>query len=666
MLRFLFIVSFVLCLCPGVYAQLRGQARIDSMVKELPKQKEDTNKVKLLSSLSFNYSTINTSDGLKFGQQGLDLATKLGWGRGIVHAFLAIGINYETRFDYPKAIESYSKALAVSEKTGYKKGVAMMLGSIGAVYTRQSDYPKALAYHFRSLKVREEMGDKMGMADATGNIGNIYLAQKDYSKALEYYTRSLQLSEKIGSKLGITCMLNNIAVIYQRQKDYPNALEYYAKAIKLREEIGDRYNIPGSISNIGEVYAEQHNYTEAIAQFFKALKMAEELGDEYVISGCLGNISTSYLEIAKDAHKAGSAPTFSELQHKTYIPDGQIPQGRSALLHMSVEYIQRAITIQKKNGDLDGLQNSYKTLSTTDSMLGDYRGALEAYKLHAAIKDSVFNGEKKTEVMRLGMMRKMSVDSLKSAQERQVVELRFRQQRNYTYLGVAGMMLLIGFSFFIVKERGKSEKARKQSEGLLLNILPAEVANELKDRGATTAKHFDEVTVLFTDFVNFTGAGERMGTQKLVEELHNCFKAFDEIISKYNIEKIKTIGDAYLAVSGLPVPDSQHADNVMNAAMEIRSFMLQRKQKGHDTFEIRIGIHSGPVVAGIVGVKKFAYDIWGDTVNTAARMEQKSEAGKINISQTTYEIVKDKYNCTYRGEIEAKNKGMMKMYFVEG
>jgi class 3 adenylate cyclase len=133
------------------------------------------------------------------------------------------------------------------------------------------------------------------------------------------------------------------------------------------------------------------------------------------------------------------------------------------------------------------------------------------------------------------------------------------------------------------------------------------------------------------------------------------------------IEKIKTIGDAYLAVSGLPLADACHAENTVKAALDILAFMKARQQVlGDQTFEIRIGIHSGDVVAGIVGVKKFAYDIWGDTVNTAARMEQKSEPGKINISQTTYELVKDKFTCTYRGEIEAKNKGMMKMYFVEG
>ena len=211
------------------------------------------------------------------------------------------------------------------------------------------------------------------------------------------------------------------------------------------------------------------------------------------------------------------------------------------------------------------------------------------------------------------------------------------------------------------------QQEKKKSDTLLLNILPKEVADELKEKGISTAQFYENVTVLFTDFVNFTEAGERMSPQQLVDELHACFKAFDEITGRYNVEKIKTIGDAYLAVAGLPTADPQHAENVVKAAIEINSFMQDRLAKsGKSTFEIRIGIHSGSVVAGIVGVKKFAYDIWGDTVNTAARMEQNSEAGKINISQTTYELVKDKFTCEYRGEIDAKGKGALKMYYVNG
>jgi adenylate cyclase len=205
---------------------------------------------------------------------------------------------------------------------------------------------------------------------------------------------------------------------------------------------------------------------------------------------------------------------------------------------------------------------------------------------------------------------------------------------------------------------------KKKSDDLLLNILPAEVAEELKETGKTHAQSFDHVSVLFTDFVNFTQMAEQLSPQELVAELHECFRAFDDIMERNNMEKIKTIGDAYLAVSGMPVASEHHAVDAVKAGFEIVDFINQRNSNG-GSFKVRVGINSGPLVAGIVGVKKFAYDIWGDTVNTASRMESNSEAGRINISKSTYELVKHRVACTYRGKINAKNKGEVDMYFVE-
>jgi adenylate cyclase len=218
----------------------------------------------------------------------------------------------------------------------------------------------------------------------------------------------------------------------------------------------------------------------------------------------------------------------------------------------------------------------------------------------------------------------------------------------------------------IEKQHDELKAEKNKSDELLRNILPEEVAEELKAHGYSKARLFNEVTVMFTDFVNFTSASEQMQPEDLVDELHTCFKAFDTIISKYGIEKIKTIGDAYLAVCGLPVPHAEHAVKTASAAMDILGFMQERRQLlGDKTFEVRVGLHSGNVIAGIVGVKKFAYDIWGDTVNTAARMEQNSIAGKINISQDTYDLIKGSFECTFRGGIPAKNKGELNMYFIE-
>jgi class 3 adenylate cyclase/DNA-binding NarL/FixJ family response regulator len=208
----------------------------------------------------------------------------------------------------------------------------------------------------------------------------------------------------------------------------------------------------------------------------------------------------------------------------------------------------------------------------------------------------------------------------------------------------------------------------QRSEQLLLNILPYETAQELKMSGKAVARYYPDITVMFTDFKGFTHIAEKLSPEQLVQEIDEFFTAFDLIMEKNGIEKIKTIGDAYMAASGLPAVNDTHALDMVNAAVDIIEYMEVQRQiriaANRPVFDIRIGIHTGPVVAGIVGHKKFAYDIWGDAVNLASRMESSGEAGQINISQATYDRISSSYSCIFRGEIEAKNKGKVGMYFV--
>ncbi|MBL8019900.1 MAG: GAF domain-containing protein [Leptospirales bacterium] len=213
------------------------------------------------------------------------------------------------------------------------------------------------------------------------------------------------------------------------------------------------------------------------------------------------------------------------------------------------------------------------------------------------------------------------------------------------------------------------ERARIESDRLLGNILPATIAQELKERGTVEPLFYDSVSVLFTDFVGFTKASENLLPDELVTELDGCFSQFDAVVTRNKMEKLKTIGDSYMCAAGLPEIRSTHAIDACLTALEFRDFMLTaqriKESLGIEFWQVRIGIHSGPVTAGVIGTNKFAYDIWGDTVNTASRMESSSEPGKVNISGETYNLVKDFFECQYRGKVKAKGKGDIDMYFLE-
>lgn len=213
------------------------------------------------------------------------------------------------------------------------------------------------------------------------------------------------------------------------------------------------------------------------------------------------------------------------------------------------------------------------------------------------------------------------------------------------------------------------EREKQKTDTLLLNILPQEIAEELKHTNKVEPKYFESVSVMFTDFVGFTKIAEKLTPRELIAALDQYFSFFDTVVEKYQLEKLKTIGDSYMCAGGVPVPNTTHAVDVVMAALDMQAFFVRqqqqmRLQRDLCCFDMRIGINSGPLMAGVVGKKKFVYDVWGDTVNLAARLESSGESGKVNISRHTYELVKEYFECEYRGKITAKNKGEIDMYFV--
>ena len=276
-----------------------------------------------------------------------------------------------------------------------------------------------------------------------------------------------------------------------------------------------------------------------------------------------------------------------------------------------------------------------------------------------------------------------SLDSIAYEQDRQYQELKLQKSQSFRNV----LLLILGFtilfvSFFyrrfienqkqkhILEQKNRQiEDEKQRSDELLLNILPTAIAEELKNGGKAKARKYEQASVLFVDFKNFTKISEQLSPEDLVAELDHYFKAFDFIIGQYKLEKIKTIGDAYMVASGLSDRITSPV-SIVRAALEMQEFLsdmkAEKQPQNKPFFEARMGIHTGPVVAGVVGIKKFAYDIWGDTVNIAARLQDASDPACINVSEAVYNEVRYTFRCHYRGKFPAKNKGNIDMYYVDG
>jgi len=700
------------------------QRQLDSLLNlEKTYLQEDTIRAKLLNDLARRYYAIDPNIGIKFAEKGVQLGAKLSDKKWLSSALSAMGGSYLTLNDYPSALENYQKALEINERIGNLQGIGNNYNNIGLVYYSIFDYPKALEYHQKTLNINERTGNKTGMGNSLGNIGNIYNDLHDYPKAVEYYERALSISENTNNLQSVAGNLVNLGNVYTKLQNYKKALEYKQSALKINEQLGNQPRIANNLGNIGNVYILLEDYPSAMQYHERALAISEKINDRkgaafnYTSIGNVHFLQKNYgkaidyeLKALDLANATGSLSTASEALFKL----SQIYEATEKFDSAYLAYTGHIILRDSMNNAEKEKEVTKKTLQfefskkedslrqhqiITDTKLEQQTLIAAKQQQELAYKQIAINlANKDKELQHLAYLKSQAdlqfEQSLTREKEEQLslaenekklqitqvslqksqLELQdkaLQTQKTQRLFFLAGIILLSLLSFFIFRNFLNQKKStriiqleKQKSDELLLNILPAEVADELKESGRAMARQFDEVTVLFTDFVDFTKISENLSPQELVSELHLNFKAFDEIIERHGLEKIKTIGDAYMAVAGLPVPLADHALLAAQAALEIQTFVRQRQSGLANQFEIRIGLHSGPVVAGIVGVKKFAYDIWGDTVNTAARMESSSEPGKINMSGTTYALLKDTLACDYRGKITAKNKGEIDMYFL--
>lgn len=543
------------------------------------------------------------------------------------------------------------------------------------------------------LKKFESVQDYLSIGAARAYLSNVYRDMGDVQAEIKLLYASIDAYKQVNNTVGIAKNLQDISLLHYDQNDLKNARSTINKAIELFRQAGTRKDLVGGYNNLSIIFEKSGPIDSAIYYQKIALKLAKEEKFYRSVGLLLSNLGNNYSAIGED--KLAETTLLKALKLRDSINDrhgmaftnvrlcyfyGKVNKPLKA-----IKYGKQGLAIAEDIPFVKAQRMAHGALSLAYAKLHNPAMELYHYRKEQELLDSLRNIDNARNITRAVMSYEFKtrqlLDSIANAQKQREQKYEYnkiittqKNQRNiFLISGLAALVMALGLwnrLSFIRKTKAIIEKEKDRSENLLLNILPAEIAEELKEKGRAEARDFDMVSILFTDFVAFTQTSEKLSASELVAEINHCFEAFDHIIERYGIEKIKTIGDAYMAAGGIPVPTADSVKNTVLAALQMQAFISQRKIENNtakkEAFEMRVGIHTGPVVAGIVGVKKFQYDIWGDTVNTASRMENAGEVGKVNISQATHEILKDESDFQFepRGRIAVKGKGEMEMWFI--
>jgi class 3 adenylate cyclase len=562
--------------------------------------------------------------------------------------------------------------------------------TLGRVAIDRQELDKASTDIAEALRLFSAAKDLGGINACNYYGGFIKELQGDLTGAVAQYRTAMSASRTLGDTLILIRTLYGLGAVSSQQANSPDQLQSLRLAVELSEKAGYcAWEVKVRVRIFQKAFGsgDTLNANAELSSAEEAMKRCSNNPD------LLSRVEMAKVEMAIRQNKLSEAIRMMRALEVGFLRVenwnwASYLNSRIAKVLTEMGRPKEAIAEATKGYELSEakglskpkLDNLY-SLQEAYAAAGDHANAYLWFQRHEEYQEEVRSVQSIRELATIEQdllfQKQQLADSLRFAEERFSLELQRKDAedtRNLILLSGIGVLLLsFGLWNRLRYTREASavlHKEKERSEELLLNILPLEVAEELKSKGQAEARLMEHVTVLFTDFKGFTQMSELVTPKELVKDLHECFSAFDRICEKYGIEKIKTIGDAYMAAGGLPTPCYDHAERAVSAALEMAAFVsdgkARRQALGQPFFEIRIGIHTGPVVAGIVGVKKFQYDIWGDTVNTASRMESSGEVGLVNISEATYQLVKDHFHCEYRGEIEAKGKGRMGMWFVIG
>lgn len=648
------ILCLIITLAVGSLYAANPPSELDSLYQVAKEDPNNSDVITRLNSLC-NRLYGNFTDTVRwYSEQQVYLCREVGnthyEGRGLS----MWGICMELKGKLDSAVVLHGMAKDIGERTKDDQLLTDVYNNLGIAYSYQGLFALSVEYTLKSLALAEEQNDKRRQAMLYNNLGLRYSELENHSLAIENLKEAVTLNNELENTNALISNYINLGNAYFNLNEYKMGIEYGKKAVSLAKTVNQRVDLNIAYGALAHHYISMDELAVAKLYNDSALVVAEDINDEIGIQEARNvNGLIAFAEGDYDKAKAllnEALAFFEEMKYMSYILDIRM----------------KLATMYHEEG-MDDL-------------------AYYHMRRHALAKDSIFTDQKDKAMRQVSIYKEAKQEREKKLLEEKIAlrdeNIKQEQKLSNTLIiiGVLLLLLLIGLAHrYRYEKRTKKtlanknliiEKEKARSDELLLNILPASVAEELKANGVAEAKDFEEVTVLFTDFVEFTKTTQEISAKELVEELNTCFKAFDEIVTRFGLEKIKTIGDAYMAASGLNIPKRAGAYESVLAAFEMQEFVqrrkLEREAQNEVFFDMRCGMNTGQVVAGIVGIKKFQYDIWGDAVNIASRMESMADVGKVNISQTTYDLLKDRTDLYFesRGKINVKGKGEMAMWFV--
>ncbi len=597
----------------------------------------------------------------------------------LVQIYQKLANAYSDHGNAGKGLFYYLSIEDIIEHNGYPEERAVMYNNMGKQYAILNDYPRALEY-FRKAELQCEYINCDYIQVVYANLG-IALHNTGNTKAgVEYLLRARRQLEGLKDMPSIANLEHLIAGVYFSDQDVYNALSHNNEAIRLAVETKQNDVLASCYRTGADIYYQLYDFEKAYDFYQKYLTLNDSIRLQEQARQQRIDQQRALLNTAE-----GQIKYLLTLQN---IKDLELQQSKYEREQINLKNEKLMLEAQRKEEEAKAQKDADQAKLREQILLAlqaNQQLRLAAQQLDAEKKERLIAGFRQQEQIDRAQRQ---ADSSRVEQLRLDQVFQQREQENFRRfaygLGSLALVILalLGLGWLLARrarrrlevknqkieaQKNQIEEERQKSDRLLLNILPDEVAQELRTRGYATPRFYEAATVLFTDFLNFTRLSEHMSPGQLIDELNECFLGFDEICDKYGLEKIKTIGDAYMCAGGLPVPNETHPVDAVQAALEMIGW-LERRNREHPNAvfrEMRIGIHTGPVVAGVVGKNKFAYDIWGDAVNLASRMEELGEPGRVNISGSTCEAVKHIFICSYRGKKEVHNKGLVDMYFIE-